>query len=71
MLHVVDDDRFPLREWLPAAARIAAGPFGVAFMTEVRGTENRRAPAPAMGARPSQLAREDLRGALTRPAHAA
>jgi nucleoside-diphosphate-sugar epimerase len=59
VLNVIDDDPAPLREWLPEmarmldapdprhfspwAARIAAGPFGVAFMTELRGADNRRA----------------------------
>jgi hypothetical protein len=42
----------------PWAARIAAGRFGVAFMTELRGADNRRARRRLrLGARTSQLAR--------------
>jgi nucleoside-diphosphate-sugar epimerase len=73
VLNVIDDDPAPLREWLPEmarmldapdprhfspwAARIAAGPFGVAFMTELRGADNRRARWRLAWARTSQLAR--------------
>jgi nucleoside-diphosphate-sugar epimerase len=59
VLNVVDDAPAPVREWLPELARLlgapgpkhvptwmarlAAGPFGVAFMTQLRGADNRRA----------------------------
>jgi nucleoside-diphosphate-sugar epimerase len=59
VLNVADDDPTPLREWLPEVARsldapepkhvpalvarFAVGPFGLAFMTELRGADNRRA----------------------------
>jgi nucleoside-diphosphate-sugar epimerase len=58
-LNVVDDDPTPVREWLPALARmvgapaprhvpaalarVAAGGWGVAFMTRLRGADNARA----------------------------
>ncbi|MCK2219581.1 NAD(P)-dependent oxidoreductase [Actinomadura sp. ATCC 31491] len=58
-LNVVDDTPTPMREWLPAfarqlgapppkrvpafLARLAVGPFGVAFMTRLRGADNCRA----------------------------
>lgn len=58
-LNIVDDDPSPMGEWLPfladllgqrpprkvpaALARIAAGRWGVAFMTRLRGADNARA----------------------------
>lgn len=58
-LNIVDDDPAPMGEWLPfladllgqrpprkvpaALARIAAGRWGVAFMTRLRGADNARA----------------------------
>jgi nucleoside-diphosphate-sugar epimerase len=58
-LNVVDDEPAPVREWLPilaslleapppqhvpvALARLAAGGWGVAFMTQLRGADNTRA----------------------------
>jgi nucleoside-diphosphate-sugar epimerase len=59
VLNIVDDDPASVREWLPEVARsldapepknvpplvarFAVGPFGLAFMTELRGADNRRA----------------------------
>lgn len=59
VLNVVDDTPVPVREWLPALAtfagapapkrvpvalaRMAAGGWGVAFMTQLRGADNARA----------------------------
>jgi nucleoside-diphosphate-sugar epimerase len=59
VLNVVDDDPAPTREWLPALsdllgaprprkapvalARLAAGGWGTAFMTRLRGADNARA----------------------------
>lgn len=87
VLNVVDDDPAPLREWQPEmarmldapdprhvppwAARIAAGPFGVALMTELRGADNRRARRRLAWAPGHPSWREGLRGELARPAHAA
>lgn len=87
VLNVVDDDPAPLREWLPEmarmldapdprhvppwAARIAAGPFGVALMTELRGADNRRARRRLAWAPGHPSWREGLRGELARPALAA
>jgi len=58
-LNIVDDEPVPVREWLPAIAellgappprripvalaRILAGSWGVAFMTQLRGADNARA----------------------------
>jgi nucleoside-diphosphate-sugar epimerase len=58
-LHIVDDDPAPLRVWLPALAaqlgarrpmrvpawiaRMLVGPWGVTFMTGLRGADNARA----------------------------
>lgn len=58
-LNIVDDDPTPVREWLPALAElldapaprtvpaalasVAAGPWGRAFMTRLRGADNARA----------------------------
>ncbi|BCJ26282.1 NAD-dependent epimerase/dehydratase family protein [Actinocatenispora sera] len=59
VLNVVDDDPAPVHEWLPALARIVGGPapkrvpaglarlaagaWGVAFLTRLRGADNARA----------------------------
>ncbi|MGE5292434.1 MAG: NAD-dependent epimerase/dehydratase family protein [Micromonosporaceae bacterium] len=59
VLNVVDDTPAPLHEWLPAVAKLAGGPqpkrvpaalarmaaggWGVAFLTELRGADNARA----------------------------
>lgn len=59
VLNVVDDDPAPVRQWLPylaevlaaprprsvprALARLAAGRWGVAYLTELRGASNARA----------------------------
>ena len=59
VLNVVEDDPAPMREWLPAFARmigakrprklpvwmvrLAAGPYGVAFVNDIRGSSNARA----------------------------
>lgn len=59
VLNIVDDDPALVRQWVPELARLlggpepkhvpawmarlAAGPFGVAFMTELRGADDRRA----------------------------
>jgi nucleoside-diphosphate-sugar epimerase len=58
-LNIVDDTPAPLHEWLPATAgmlgvkspkaapawlaRLAVGPYGVAFMNQLRGADNARA----------------------------
>jgi nucleoside-diphosphate-sugar epimerase len=58
-LNIVDDDPAPAREWLPALAsmlgakqpskvpawlaKLAIGPYGVAYMNELRGADNARA----------------------------
>ncbi|WP_067477548.1 NAD-dependent epimerase/dehydratase family protein [Actinomadura hibisca] len=58
-LNIVDDDPVPVADWLPtlaailgapkpqrvptALARLIAGPWGVAFMTRLRGADNARA----------------------------
>ena len=59
LLNIVDDDPAPLSEWLPVyaallgakkpskapafIARLLAGSYGVAFLTEIRGASNARA----------------------------
>jgi nucleoside-diphosphate-sugar epimerase len=59
ILNVVEDDPAPMHEWLPAYAkrigakpprklpvwlvRMAAGPYGVAFLNDIRGSSNARA----------------------------
>jgi nucleoside-diphosphate-sugar epimerase len=87
VLNIVDDDPAPLREWLPEmarmldapeprhippwAARIAVGPFGVAFMTQLRGADDHRARR-RLGWAPGHPSwREGLKAELVRPAHAA
>jgi nucleoside-diphosphate-sugar epimerase len=87
VLNIVDDDPAPLREWLPEmarmldapeprhippwAARIAVGPFGVAFMTQLRGADDHRARR-RLGWAPGHPGwREGLKAELVRPAHAA
>jgi len=81
--NVVDDDPAPIREWLPELAdilgapapkhvpawlaRAAVGRYGVAFLTELRGSSNRRAKE-VLGWQPSRPSwRQGFREAVDQP----